>query len=398
MDAKNNNLNMQEMDHTQSTEPAMPTMGPKAKKPMMMYAAVGVAVLLVAGGIWWYMSANKPKPVVKHTYKVGFMTVDGAFPDDGNVVKQGAKLAERLLKTDAVDVEFVMKATDCDKEPAKKAMEEFVQEKVVAVVGEFCSSATLAAAPVANAAHIPLISGAATSPTVTKEGGEYVYRTIPSDSLLTKFLADTMYNKYKIRTLAIMHSDEEYGNGARDSLKTDFEALGGKVVADEAYVKDQSNFTTSMQKIKTANADGFYYVGLYGLGQTIFIEKQKAGITALAFGDQSLKDPTFVAGAAGAAEGLVMVTSNDGNKQFKEKYQAAYGALPTPYGAQTYDAVAAIIEALKNGATDGASIKVQLDKLSFDGASGHIKFDANGDVAGNYALYTVKNGQIVPVE
>jgi branched-chain amino acid transport system substrate-binding protein len=398
MESNTDNTNVTPEAQNQPAEVHTAPPQKQKQKQMMMYAAIGVALLVVVGGIWWYMSANKPKPVVKHTYKVGLMTVDGAFPADGNVVKQGAKLAERLLKTDAIDVEFVMKATDCDKEPAKKAMEEFAQENVIAVVGEFCSSATLAAAPVANASHIPLISGAATSPTVTTEGGEYVYRTIPSDSLLTKFLADTMYNKYKIRTLAIMHSDEVYGNGARDSLKKDFEALGGKVVADEAYVKDQTDFSTSLQKIKAANPDGFYYVGLFGSGQTIFIEKQKAGITALSFGDQSLKDPSFVTGAAGAAEGLVMVTSNDGNKQFKEKFQAAYGAVPTPYGAQTYDAVAAIIEALKNGATTGQTVKAQLDKMSFDGASGKIKFDANGDVAGNYALYTVKSGQIIAVE
>ncbi len=372
-------------------------MPPGGSKRTGMWIGLVVVAVAVIGGAWWLLKPAPKAAVTQKTYKVGLMTIDGFLQSNSTALKQGVELAQKLLKNDAVNVDIVMKATDCDSKEAAKAMQEFVDAGVVAVVGEFCSDATLGAAPIANAHHIPLISPASTSPKLTTQGGDYVYRTVPSDALEAVAIAEAMYNKYKIRKLAIMHSDDSYGTGVRDVLKASFEKLGGKVVSDEDDTKNQTDVTPELMRAKASNPDGFFLVGVE-LNEPILLKKKEIGFTVPAFGPEYFKDPQVVSGAEGAVEGLVLASPSDGTKSFSEKFRASYNADPGPYSAQAYDALEAIMDSLKDGATTGATIKAKLDTISFNGASGRIKFDGNGDVGGNYSLFVIKSGKAIPVE
>jgi branched-chain amino acid transport system substrate-binding protein len=75
-----------------------------------------------------------------------------------------------------------------------------------------------------------------------------------------------------------------------------------------------------------------------------------------------------------------------------------YGVEPPAFAAQAYDGATAIIMAIEDGATNGEEIKNALYEMEFDGASGHIKFDDNGDVAGGYVLIEVQDGAFVTLE
>lgn len=380
-------------NHSSSSHPSSTSQ----KKPTTLWIAVGIAIITLAGVLIWYLQTLAKSPVELKTYKVGVMSVDHAVPNSSTAVKRGAELAEKLNKTDAVDVQLVIKSTDCDPKETAKAMREFATEGVVAVVGEFCSGGTLGAAPAANELKIPLLSPASTSPKITSEGGEYVYRTIPSDTLEMSFLANAIYNKYHFRKLAIMYAKDPFGEGARDALKENFEKLGGKVVAMESFVEKQTSVKAELTRLKAANPDSFFIVGTY-LNNTILTTKKEMGFTVPVFGPDYFTDPQVSQGSGNANDGLVLAAVNDGTQDFKEKYQAAFGAAPDTFAAQSYDALSAIMEALKQGATNGETIKAKLDILEFDGASGHIKFDTNGDVAGNYRLLIIKNSKAVPIE
>jgi branched-chain amino acid transport system substrate-binding protein len=386
-------------------QPAMPPSGMPAsggmmtgsKKMPMMWIVIGLVGLVVIGGLaWWYMASNQPKPVVQVTYKVGLMTVDEALAGTSSAMKRGTELAAKTLKTDAVNIQIINKETSCDAKSAAKVMDEFVTLGVVAVVGELCSDATLAAAPIANSKHIPLISPGATSPRVTN-AGDYVYRTIPSDALSGEFIATAMYNKYSIRKLAILHSDNSYGNDARTAVKTVFEKLGGKVVTDQSYAADVTDPTDKVKAVKTSGADGMYIVGVT-LNDAILLKRQELGITTPVFGPEYFNDDTIITGTHGATEGLVYNTPSTGTRTFTEKYFAAYKEQPIAYTAQTYDAVGVIAQGLNDGATDGTSLKAALDKMSYNGVTGTIKFDSNGDVSGNYQLFVIKSGKSELVE
>jgi branched-chain amino acid transport system substrate-binding protein len=290
-----------------------------------------------------------------------------------------------------VSIEVVSKETSCGGDAAKKAMEDFAAEGVVGVIGEFCSDATLAAAPVANEKKIPLISAASTSPKVTN-AGDYVYRTIASDALSADFAAKTMYNTYKIRKLAILHTNDSYGNDAAASLTSALKALGGSVVVDKSYNEDQTEITSHVMAVKDSDADGLYIVGVT-LNDSILQKKKELGITIPTFGPEYFSDSSLIESAGAAAEGLYIFAPSNGNAEFAEKYQANFKETPPSYAAQAYDAVAAVMKGLQAGATTGETLKQQLDKISFEGVTGSISFDKNGDVSGNFQVFTIKEGK-----
>jgi branched-chain amino acid transport system substrate-binding protein len=378
---------------TPDADSAMPMSQPTpgAKKPMMLWGVVGVAVLVVGAGLAWYFTRDTKPPVVKHTYKVGLMTVDEAVQASSTAIKHGVELAQKAFETEGVSIEVVTKETSCDGEAAAKAMTEFATEGVVAVIGEFCSDATLAAATVANDKHIPLISAASTSSKVSS-AGDYVYRTIPADTLSTDFAAQAMYKTYKVHKLAILHTDDSYGNDTAAGLTKAMTALGGSVSVDKRYTGDQTDITSEVTAVKNSDADGLFVVGVT-LNDSILQKKKELGLTLPTFGPEYFSDSSLLESAGAAAEGLYVIAPSNGTTEFAEKYQASFKETPPSYAAQAYDAVGAIMKGLDAGATTGQTLKAKLDSISFKGVTGTIAFDKNGDVSGNFQVFIVKDGK-----
>ena len=116
---------------------------------------------------------------------------------------------------------------------------------------------------------------------------------------------------------------------------------------------------------------------------------------AKVYGSEGLKSDDILKGAGIAAEGLVITNVSSGTTDFIARHKAEYNAEPGPFAAQGYDAFQALALAIKAGAKTGEEIRAKLDTLEFDGASGKIKFDERGDVAGNYDVLVVKDGKFV---
>lgn len=369
--------------------------GPK-KKGMLIGLIVALLVVLLAGGLW-FMMQGKEEPVVKKTVKIGFMApLSGTYTSMGQVIQRGITLAQQDLRQQleekGVTVELVVKETTCEADPAAKAMNELVAENVVAVIGEVCSRATLAAAPIANEHKIPLISPASTSPDVTA-AGEYVFRVIPSDALAGDVVAAKMYGK-GYHKLAIIYSDESYGKGLNTSVSEAFKKLGGTVVASEGFQNQTADFSGQLNRIKAASPD-VLFIGASDLSSAaaIILKRKDLGMSGPVYGAESLKDASFLSDAGAAAEGVNIIAASEGTTRFIEAYRAAYEADPGVYSAQSYDCFQALALALLAGAQTGETIKNQLDKSDFAGVSGQVKFDANGDVPGNYTIFTIKDGK-----
>jgi branched-chain amino acid transport system substrate-binding protein len=313
-------------------------------------------------------------------------------------MKQAVELATKNFDLEGTTIELVSRDSNCDGEKAKTAAEELItQEHVVAIVGDSWSGATLGAAPVANKYKIAMVSPSATSPRITTEGGDYVFRTIPSDTYQGTYAAKLMQQAGSKR-LGIVYSNEPYGQGLSEVVKKEFEKLGGTVVAYEPVPHASTDVNAALTKIKAANPDTLYMVNGSGAGRgAVLLSAKSLGLKVKLFGSEDFMDKTVINDAADAAEGLVVTAVSDGTSAFRAKYRAAYDADQAgEFTAQAYDAFMAIGETLKKGANTGEKIKDALYKVDFEGASGHIKFDANGDiVGGSYDVFTVKAGQLV---
>lgn len=364
----------------------------------------GIALLLLAGAGCSQVASNQapaepsttqaPAPAAPTVTKIGVMLpLTGDAASYGESVKKGVEMAKNDLLTSADNVELIYEDSKCDGKEAANAINKLVSvDSVVAVVGELCSGATLAAAPVAEQNYVVMVSPASTAPTVSPAGG-YIFRTIPSDALQGAFGAKLVAQK-GFTKLAVLYGNEDYGVGFNKVLGEEFPKTGGTVVAAEAFEKGSVDLRTQITKIKAAKPDAIYIISNSPDSAAAALKQLKEqGLKVALFGSEGLKNADIVKGAKGAAEGMTLTTVSAGTSDFLSKHQAAYKADPGPFAAQGYDALKAIALAVKSGATTGEAIRNYLSTEEFDGASGHIKFDGNGDVAGNYDVFVVKGNK-----
>lgn len=344
-------------------------------------------------GFCTYQSYCKPKPV---TAKIGLIApLTGENFRYGLGLERGILLAQKDL--DLRNVEIIAQDTHCNPEDIDQAMKKLIEEDhVVAIIGEACSGATLRAAPHANNNQVVLISPASTSPQLTGIG-DYFFRTVPSDLIQGEFAAK-LVNARGFKKLAIIHSDEPYGQDFAAVLSENFDRLGGKITTSQAFTLGSIDLRPQLNRIKASNPDAVYIISNSLLSSAaIVVQAKEIGLKAQLFGSEALKDRDFLNNAGAAAENLIISSITEGTPDFRRKYQLAYQTEPILFSAQAYDAFYALGLALKQGNSTGPEIANFLRGVSFPGVSGQIKFSSNsGDLeTGEYSIYEVKDGTFI---
>lgn len=395
------------------SEPATQPQPAPAKKrfPLWAMLLIGAALLgALGGGVYAAMTMLAPAAVnsssstvlapavTKRTVKVGMLQpFSGDTVSVGNDRKRAVEFARKTLNLQDVDIQMVYADdNNCDTATVTKAVTDMiVKDKVIAIIGDDCSSSTLAAAKIAEAQKVVLISSSATSPEITL-AGDYVFRTVPSDAQQGKFAAELIYKRGH-KKLAIAHEDGAYGQGLSSALKKSFEALGGSVVDTQEFKSATLDVAAPINRIASSKPDAVYLVSSdFGTDTSLMLAIKSAKITAPIFGAESMKNPIFTKDAGANAEGLTITAVTDGTAAFQSRFRAEYGIAPTDYIAQTYDAYYALAMAIKAGAATGSELQKALIATSFDGASQKIAFDANGDVSATYEVVVIKGGAFIP--
>ena len=316
--------------------------------------------------------------------KIGFMApLTGGLASYGEGIRDGVKLAIADLGL-ADRVELIEEDTQCEPELATNAASKLINvDGVVAIIGETCSSPTLAAAPLAEEAKIVMISASATSPDIA-DAGDFIFRSIPSDALQGSFGAKLVAD-LGIERLAVLHTNDDYGNGFKDVLLSAVPAQGGLVVAAESVERDAADMRAQLTKLKAQNPDGIYVI-LNSEATIVGALRQikELELNATVIGSEGFNAPVVIEAAGEAADGLIVTTVVAGSDAFQARFQETYGKAPGVFAAQAYDAFYALGLALKDGSVTPEAIRDYLYDVQFDGATGPIDFDEKGEVTGNY--------------
>ncbi len=380
--------------------PGAPSAKPGLSVKAIVTAVVVVAVIAAIGfAAFAYLSTKNKPAAVLPSVKIGvMMAFTGGSSSMGYGEMKGIQLAQKQLGAD--NIELVQMDSQCDPTVAPQAMQRLVNQHVVAVIGDGCSSASTAALPLANANKIPMLSPSASSPSLSIPN-DYFFRVVPPDTYQGAYLAKAVYAR-GVKTVGIFYTNEPYGINMNSVFTKEFQSLGGKVLTSVNAPSGVINLATQIAAIKAAKPQGVVFVSnSVTTGAAAIQLARNAGITAPFFGGDGLYDQTLISSAQSAAQGLTLTTFPTGTAAFKQLLYTNDQGEQLYAAAEGYDAFETLYLAVKDGATTGPEIKSKLPSISFNGVSAHIKFDANGDEDGTnyqYALLQVKDGSFVSAQ
>jgi branched-chain amino acid transport system substrate-binding protein len=173
---------------------------------------------------------------------------------------------------------------------------------VSAILGETTSSRTLAAAPIAQQNHIPMVTPDSTNPRVTKVG-DYIFRTCFTDAFPSSLMAKFVSNNLGIKKLAILRDIRNDYSVDLAVFTQDFKKTDGVIVADESYGEGDTNFSAQLTKIKSRGAQGIFVPGYYTEIGLIARQARQLGLTVPLLGGGSWDSPKLLEIAGESLEG-----------------------------------------------------------------------------------------------
>jgi branched-chain amino acid transport system substrate-binding protein len=275
-------------------------------------------------------------------------------------------------------------------------------KEVLAVIGHYNSSCTLAAAPIYNRAKVLELSPGSTAPAVSKAGA-YTARVIVTDAAQGEFVAHWMVKDKGYKRIAVLFENDDYGLGLKDVLAAKIPANGGQVVAVESYyLGETKDFNPIITKIRALKPDAVFIGGLYNEAALIAKQASDVGWNPPIFGVDGLYSPALATLGGKSVEGICFsgffhpAATIPMVQEYVKAYRARFKAEPGTYDAFAYDAMLVIAKAIENGGADRQAIQKQLKTIKVEGVTGTNIFDEHGDVRKNPMKLTIKGGQIVP--
>jgi branched-chain amino acid transport system substrate-binding protein len=256
--------------------------------------------------------------------------------------------------------------------------------KVIAIIGAGASGNSLAAAPRAQSAHLPLIAPSSTNPAVTQVG-DYIFRACFIDAFQGEVMAKFAANTLKAKKAAIMLDfNSPYSRGLTEFFEFSFAKLGGEIVVQQSYQQGDADYRGQLSLIKAANPDVIYIPGYYGDVAIIARQARQLGLTMPLLGADGWDAPELWELGGDALNGSYIsnhYSADDPSEtiqQFVHGYRQRYGNLtPDAHAALAYDALRFLVEAIQRaGTTEGPKLREALaETKNFAGVTGIISMD-----------------------
>ena len=348
--------------------------------------------------------------------KIGvFEPLTGANAAGGELEKQGIDLAYKLYPTVTIDgkeipVELKYVDNKSDKIESANAARNLVDDfGAHIIIGSWGSSNSIAAGPVYKEAEVPAIGTSCTNPLVTL-GNEYYFRVCFIDPFQGKVMANYAYNEGGYKKIAII---QEVSNDYSVALSKLFAEAFKELTGDENCITSVGNYNTGdndfsaqLTAIKNSDAEAIFFPGNFTESALIMKQARQLGITLPFLGGDTWETPEVIQIAGDSAEGAVYSSFYDPAAPLTDRTAEFLDAFAKEYGEDTlaagvtalgFDAYLLAIETIKKaGTVDGPTLRDTLAATKdFEGATGYVTLDENGDAVKPAVIKTIQGGQFV---
>ena len=308
-------------------------------------------------------------------------------------------------------VKFVLVAEDdvADPKQGTAASQKLCDDKVAGAVAFVNSGVAIPSSKVFNDCGIPMITGAATNPDLTKPGWNTTYRVIANDNALGAALATYAAKNLKLKNVAVIDDRTAYGQGLANVFKKDAEKQGIKIVANEFTNDKATDFMAILTSIKAKKPDAIFYGGMYGQAGPMLRQMAQLGMNDVKlFGGDGICVTELAKVAAGAkpldnvvcADGGASLAKMPGGTEWKKRYDAKYPGQFQVYSPYFYDATMLLADAMKRANSWDPKVYIPfLQKSDFSGVTSKIAFEKNGEMKNpSYTLSQYINGNKTPID
>ncbi len=276
------------------------------------------------------------------------------------------------------------------------------QQKINVLIGAINSSATLADMVMTGRAGIPQITAGSTGSSITDQGNKYIFRTAVNDEFQANALMKHAKEELGFKKIATFTAADDYGQSGAKLLGKAAEAEGVALASVQTYNNGDKDFKPQLISIRDSGSEGIFLWGLYTEAALIVKQARQLGMDVQFFGASGMAAQKLIELGGEAIQGLILTQSflpsseNPVVAKFVEGYKERYKETPIPHGAQAYDTVYIIANAVK-GADSSASDKLLEALRATSGlklVTGEPRFNEKGDDVGKYILLTKIEGDV----
>jgi branched-chain amino acid transport system substrate-binding protein len=285
-------------------------------------------------------------------------------------------------------------------------MRKAIEQKPYVIMGSCYSSITIVNMHILQEAGIPQFTPAE-APAITEKGNLNIFRTSYNANLSMQKVVKWITDALKVKKLAIIYVNNEFGRGGRDALVKLLEPKGVKIVADLGTDLGQADFTGELARTKDSGADALFIYLHEEEGGRILPQAKQMGVDKVMkiIGHVTLISPETVRLAGKAAEGIPgFVDLSPEAKTFKpvaDKFFKRYGRIPTHDFFKSYIATHVVKATAETvGSFDQQKFRDTLHNRTFcvkdhPGILADVHYDQKGDIDREGFLVKIQDGRQV---
>lgn len=350
--------------------------------------------------------------------------LSGNNAEYGSAVKNAAEIAVEEINAEGGEIQFELDFQDdqSTNDGATAAFNQMVDDGMQISLLTTTSGPGTAVAPLYQQENIFAITPSGSTPNITfsdgaSRTGAYgnVFQMCFSDPNIGTAAADYLAEHQLGEKIGIIYrSDDNYSTGVYNNFVEEADAKGLNIVETQTFQDGAVDYSVQLDKCRQAGADLVFLPIYYQPASQILTQADSDGYKPVFFGCDGMDGLLTMSGFdAKLAEGLYMLTpfsadaSDEKTQNFVKKFQEKTGKVPNQFGADAYDAVYAIKQALENSdvtpasSTDDiiAALIEQFTSMTFNGITGqNVSWNENGEVTKSPKAVIVKDGAYVTAE
>lgn len=301
-------------------------------------------------------------------------------------------------------LELVFQDSKGDAKESSDLCRQYVDnEDIVAVLGDFTSTACMADAPIVKEAEMAILSPTASNPAFT-EMNDCTFGIIGKQDADSRYYAHYVLQEYAgVDNVGIIYIESDWGNAAMSNFVDEAGKIGLNIVEMASLVQDEKDFSSIITKMKAANPD---HIAIMDQGATSQIINQirTSGwdVSLSTNGPGTSQQLIDLCGEN--CEGLLLTTpfffdpENEKEMAWRDEFTERAGFAPTVHSVNAYDCALLISEAIRQCGDDitRENVRDKLAAIDFSGGlTGQIKFDETGSLDRRYIICEIVDGEYV---